>query len=440
MKSRQLISAAMESIWFQDGKFGLKLEKCIEDFRDQRSSITRAQKSEELENLERVIFDYTGINAKVILEDEVFAATISPVTNANHIFKNDGYSPLFDNENSAQAMHNLTKDADESHVNLKEGRVSGKFSELKSVIYLGYGTLIVNKDFTVREVVGILLHEIGHNFTMFEFTNRFITTNQVLAIVSKSIMDKETAEQRSILVKRAGRIIADDEAAFAGYEEITDTKILTNVFIEASFKRAASELGLPAYDQTSMESLADNYAARHGYARDVVTGLDKAVKNYAYEYKSTGARMVIILIEIAILVVTAFIIATPVIWAIQPFVPLFLAFLCVSRVFGGGYGNMDYTYDTFKVRYKRLREQEIHRLKLTNITAEDKKFTLDSIEKIDTIISTVGSEEDWIMKISLFLFKSNRGIKAAKQLQRDLEELSANNLFVASAKLSTLLK
>lgn len=440
MTTKKLAHQAMESIWFQDGKFGLRLEECIEALRVSGLSIDKAQKSKEVSTLEQVIFDYSGINAKIVLDDGAFAATMPPVTNANHIFKNDGYDGLFSMDSANKAMDLLTKSIDHSSIDLKNSKVGGKFSELKSIIYLGYSTLITNKNFTIREVTAILLHEIGHNFTMLEFTNRFITTNQVLAIVSKSIMEKETIEQRSILIKKAGKIISDDEKAFVGYEEITDTKIITNVFIHASFKRAASELGLSVYDQTSMESLADNFAARHGYARDIVTGLDKAVKDYSYEHKGTGARMFIMIMEIALYVGSVFVMTLPVAWATAPAAVMILILFSIMNIAGSTYGNKDYTYDTFKIRYKRLREQEIQRLKNTNISNEDKIFTLDSIEKIDSIISTIGSDDNWITKISLFLSSTNRGIKAARQLQRDLEELSANNLFLASAKLSTLIK
>ncbi len=103
-----------------------------------------------------------------------------------------------------------------------------------------------------------------------------------------------------------------------------------------------------------------------------------------------------------------------------------------------GENHKDYTYDELKIRYKRVRNEAVNRLKDLNCPTEVVRPILDDIYFMDKIISETYRVSLASEKIANFIFKSAKDAKASVDEQQLLEELAMNDLFIASAELRTL--
>ena len=86
-------------------------------------------------------------------------------------------------------------------VDRETSTVGKDFTDLVMCIQVTKGLFLTNagvgiSDFTPEEIAAIILHEVGHIFTYFEYMGEVVTTNYVLQHVSKSIMETRDIEQK----------------------------------------------------------------------------------------------------------------------------------------------------------------------------------------------------------------------------------------------------
>lgn len=437
-----LKNTVMEAIDFQNGDFGKELEKHIEALQ----SITEFKDkydSKEVTILTRLIQDsiktYTGLTISITFV-EGFSAS---VFFNQLLFRNNlsDKAKLFASSSAKEIIKEAKKFSYGGSVNIKNGTVSGYYEskEFVSVICIGEGFFNstfkdTKKYFSPAEVTAILLHEVGHVFTNIEYASRMITTNQALAAISKSLLDQDTQKEREIIIKAAGLLVCKDEDVFSGMEEINDQKITSIVFIDRLNKHK-SELGGYKYDKTSIEYLSDQFANRHGYGRHFIFALEKlnAVNGMISNRLISNIQIARIICNLILL---------PYFMAFGlGFIASFLlvALSTIRSSYSGTYSDRDFTYDILKTRYLRVREDLIQQLKSNKLDKVIRDNVLQELEAIDNIIATLKDiDETFFEKVSAFFSKKNRDIKNSIQLQRELEELSANNLFVSSAKLSSI--
>ena len=430
----RLLQQSMESIHFQDGKFGAKMELIIQRIKDNKMSSKELADSPELKELEYLIYSNTGILVDLYFIDLNVAAAFVPTINSNHIFLNKAYDEY--SVASVDRMVSLAKrHKEETIVDLKSGLVTGLFSKIKSPILMSFEESFLNKNLEPRHTVAILLHELGHLFTNYEYAARTITTNQCIALISKSLMNKTNVSQHHFVIEQVGELICKDKKSFVEFEHIDDIKILAGVIIDKSITQAKSELNTSNYDYSTCEYLADQYVARQGYGRELIERLDYSHKSILNPNYSATAGFFADFAS-TILGITAGLLTSAV---VSPVVGLFVVgYLLTTQLMGSSYSNKDYTYDDVQTRLKRIREQVIQQLKNTGEQNEYKAKMLKTLDDTKEIIDKTRIHETIYEKIFLFVSKKNRDAKTAVQLQRDLEELASNELFVKAAKLSTL--
>lgn len=426
----------MESIDFQNGTFGAKLELIIDRMKEKKFSPEDLHNSKELRELEFTIKDYTGITTEIYFVSFVSGgAAFVPTVSLNNILSQK-YFADFGGLTVTRMIRAAQQHKETSVINLKTGHISGLFSNLSCPIFINYDEAFKDPKYTTRHIVALLLHELGHLFTNFEFASRTITTNQCIALISKSLMEKNSAHEHEIVVEQVGELIAKDKRAFKEFEGVSDIRVISTVVIDKSFTQAKSELGTFDYDYTTGEYLADQYVARQGYARELIERIDlKKNSAFSSEYSTTAGFFVDFAKTIGYL--TGGFLSSLVIPGIGPFVA---SVFIIHEIMGSSYKNKDYTYDVLQVRLKRLREQIIQQLKYTKDDPEIKAGILKTLDETKAIIDQTRIHEPVFEKILLFISKKNRDAKAAIQLQRDLEELASNELFVKAAQLSTLHK
>jgi len=111
--------------------------------------------------------------------------------------------------------------------------------------------------------------------------------------------------------------------------------------------------------------------------------------------------------------------------------PMF--FLITWTVSGGAeYQNV---YDKLKIRYKRVREQLISRLKVKSLAPELVKNILEDLKVLDKIIDQTGEFSSILNVVGNIIYPSNWVLSSRKNAQRLLEELASNDLFIKAAQL-----
>ena len=424
------LRAAMESIAFQDKGFANSLTKYFQSILDNYKNGHDAQNSEERDQIVKLTFERTGIKINLTIDgDNSF--TYLPEINNGHIFEHHWFRETANNdENVLLKRMKLFKQT--SYVDLKNARVGGFFSEIESPIYVGYDLLKMSK-LSAAEAAAAYLHELGHVFTTYEYLSSTITGNIALSTAVRAL-NKNDSKKYEFVLKELGKTISNNDQMFAELNEVTDKSVVTTLIIGNTQDWYRSESGVSNYDNTTSEALADAFCVRFGLGREIVSGLAKIHKAYGSPEYSNFMRVYSLIQQTMVLY------SGPV--ALILFGLTFPAALTV--VFGlfaffvSGENSRNFTCDDLRVRYLRVKEQIIESLKNNKLSKTDKQTQLAAISFIEKQIQEVKSVPDVFRASANFLLPSNRRAKKAIELQRELEQLSANDIFAKAAELSVM--
>jgi hypothetical protein len=96
------------------------------------------------------------------------------------------------------------------------------------------------------------------------------------------------------------------------------------------------------------------------------------------------------------------------------------------------------TYDRPEVRFKRIREDLIQQAKTPDLPMEVAKEIKAGLMNIDEVLESVHDRYQLCDVISNYVIPSRRAMVSQKDFQRQLEELSSNDLYFSALKLQTL--
>lgn len=441
-------NVSMEAIAFQDNKFGLALEAVFEKVLVNKLSAQDLDEQfapefnaiiKQFTNLPiQVNFKTTFIEKVTVGGPAIYIDTFTP----RHIFNDkntrEGMSDLGE-KNIVKMLETIKQNNLKNTIDLKRAWVTGIFAEVP-IRMIFPQSFVYGRKLTVKELTAVMLHEIGHAFTVCEYANRVNTTNQVLAGLMRSSIEDAPSVQE-IVFKQAGELLFYDEKTFVVAEEITDTQAKFVVILNAVEKRSKSENSTTHYDFVSCEQQADQFAARMGYGRYIVTGLDKAFDNPLD--KNAIARHYVGFCEVMFPLIKRGITVMSMV-ALGPQVYLLAATLTVFlfglMMYQAGELNRNHTYDSTRVRYLRVREDILTRIKDKKIAPEMVKELLEDIAAIDKVLDGLLKTETkkYLEIASNYIFKKHRDAHDARQLQRQLEELASNDLYRVAAKLRTV--
>lgn len=436
--------AALESIQFQKSDLFNEITLCIGKMRNLKTINKQGiLEGPDVDNLAAVISKYTGLGYTFVDNGYGFTA-YTPILN-QHIFDRNLDSNKFgeavqeiDHHYSVRKMMEAMKtDILKGTVSLKESKVTGFFSDLKC--FMSIPRFMLNdKTWLDEELAAFVLHEIGHSFTSFEYLSRTVTTNQALSLMQRT-MDKTTSyEDRKIVMAtamQAEKIKLDADAQKLILGDVTP-EAMTLIVINQQIEACKSELGASVYDLVSCEYLADQFAARHGAGRYLITALDKCAARgvdigVSSFYFRLGMNMMIVGVAVAGL----------------GFPLTGLAVGVFSLLLGTGqwaYDNSKYEmthgYDNDLTRMNRIKHQMVERVKDTECPPDEKKFILSYLDEVEPVIKKYQGQNNPKLKdrIAFFFSKKHKYDFEFKAFQKDLEELGNNDLFIMSEKLKNL--
>lgn len=435
MSKQAGLELAQETIAFQSKDFGLQLEAVIEEALTGNISAKEIDKTIS-PRLSKIVYDTTGLKTQF-----VFNCDSDPISFPS-VFKNNLI--LSDNEANytKRQANSVVKYIKENKlvntVNIKTAKVTGLFSEVTSPIMFSW-EIIKHFRLTKEEVVAVLLHEIGHIFTFYEYQNRFVTSNQVLAALLMSAKN-DTVEEFTYVYKTASEVLTGNKNSLDALETTKDSTIITTIVIDKTIEAFKSQTQSLYTDSVSAEQLADAFAARFGYAKAFITASEKMFL-YSELDKRPFLRNCMHAVEIAALITKT--ILTVFVSIVNPFIAAGLCTLYVSAILKinstTGANSRD-TYDDQRVRYLRMKEQLIEHIKDRSLPPSEVKKLIEDLDTIEPVIEQYAKSayQPLIVQAINYVFRRHRIANDVKNMQRTLEELASNELFVRSAQLSLL--
>lgn len=420
----------LEAIFFQtDNSLGMDIESAIDDIKGAGNSPTSSLLNRS--NLSKAVSKSTGLKTTFeLFADEgrqIYnnAAVLVPDVDRNNAVLHRYRQEWATSKDGVSLLKK--KPVAIGGIDLAKGKVTGAFTELSATIYVSINFLTKDSMVTTRELTAIILHEIGHYLTYLETLGRMARTNYVLFNASKELLETNDRERQykildvvedtmNIKVRDRDMVLASKSAA-----------AITTVLISEEVRAMRSELGYCLYDYRGFEQLADQYATRMGYGKDIVTGLDKIFRMYgsaAYYNRITFALVELLKVSgLIVLIGTFFIIPNPAIIIIA------LQILCTNPHLN--------EYDTPKRRFEVIRNELNKKLKMVT-DKMDKIATLESIEVVDKILADMNDHYTFYQWVWKTVYPWGWGEVKSVELQKALEDLANNPLYAASAKLSVL--
>lgn len=408
---------------------GVALNSTMKGIRE-TGTYVNAKKEVEVKELSAVIANFTNLKGVRVMMDPTLrqnAYVHIPMIFKNNPMMYDWWREWFGDEleeKSRDALKgkNSGKVLD-AWVDREEGKVFGWYQDIDVPIYIGYDAVVSLKggwDTTEGEICGVISHEIGHVITMLIAMSYMARTNQVLYDVHKSLLGVGGVEDRvRILRQTAARenIDLDDVESLARQN---NKDAVTTVVVGGMLRRIRSELGNDIYDMRGFESLADNFAAKHGYALDLVTALDKMSfmsGQRAGRVKQTLMAIFELMVHIAVSVTTF------------GFYALLLFFV---------FNPTEKIYDDPKDRFQRLRNELVNQLKDNTIPTLKRQQILDDLSQIDGVMARYHGNRTVYETIYEFIRQPGREANLARKLNQQFEKMANNELYVMSAKLQQL--
>lgn len=447
----QMPQMRMEAIDFQiNDKFGPEMETIIEEImkKVKKGYIgLEVQKLPEIKELEKVIFKRLKMTVSFVTTGAL-AAIIPFFFSQQSVFL-----PKFIRGETLLAEQDAIREKLKPHGFVDENNVQlgGVFSEYVHSVYMNFSELH-EYGLTIKEIVSILLHELGHGFYSCAYSARMDRANQILSDALRKGKDAGKEKFIEVTYKELKGKVHDIKK-----ESVEQLTSKNPAIVGTGAFKIIAEVTLQqqedtTYDQTSFEALADHFSARFGYGEYLVTGLERlypgGVRSVWYfdALQAASTTMVLVQSVMASILNIQF-------WAgveannlFQQFLKgvgfykaimniIWVSLMCFYFVKTSGESGRDYTYDDLEKRYNRIRNQVIESIKKRDYTKKDAEALIATAEMIGNLIKGVKAYRGPLDFLFNTFNPKDRRAGASIARQQAIEDLLSNDLFLATAKL-----
>lgn len=381
-----------------------------------------------------VVRKYTGMDVNFTLVQNTWDAYCHFVeVDRNHVFFHQRSEMICHQTNN----YKTTKIESIGSVNLKNGTVAGIFS--KFPVKIGLGSLYltgmdgIDSPFTADEVAAILIHEIGHAFTTFEYLGRTVMTGLVIgSSVRNTAGITDSKERTKVIMKAANNVnMMVDESFIA--EALKKHGSNADVVLLCEHIKNMNKLSKTnSYDARNCEQIADQFAVKHGAAAALGSGLEKLHKfSYDINYRST---FMYVTMEIMKFIGLMFL-GTALLGG-------GLIMIAVGLIVFVSANPGNKIYDDPKDRLIFLKRQLIDDLKqLDHQKVKNDvviKDIMNAITSLDDRIEDVKDRKSFMTAVYDTITPWGRNREQQEAKQKLLEESLNNDLFITAAKLATI--
>lgn len=425
---------ATEALLYQGKVLHSKITESVRFLRTEGSYSTKAIGESLIDEHIRI---QTGLKVKfAIINDRSMghnAAVYFPYLTLDHPFVK------FFHDNSMKAprtvgghLLRIKKNPVHGKVDLDKGMVSGLYSEILSDIMMDL-TLIKDFNFTPEEVAAIVLHELGHIFTYYQFLDQMTFGGLVTLIAAREMAGIEDKQQKEYVLKLAEDIMGID---VEDADKIIDNPEDAHVILFREYvtqKQSSTTYGL--YDLRNVEQLADQFCVKHGAGKYQASALYKL---YRLDYNSATLTPMMHILKNATAMIPYIVIQ-----CYQPFIlgtfPVVIGMNVLIATMWYLLFNMPglKIYDSPEARVKYLKMMMIDNLKKAK-DGETKALITAEIESVDEQLKLLDDKRSlatlfWESVPSIF-----RTAKEQERAAKELEALLFNDLYYQSSRFTTL--
>lgn len=375
--------------------------------------------------MEKIIKSRTGLTVQLHVWDEPGMAVLVPQINKSNPIINRMVKMLSDNKDGTEFLK--ANDLIDGTVNLQMGTVSGDFAKVSSDMHINSNMVWSGSSYTVREATATLLHEIGHLIVYMFMLGRTTHTNYIITEASARLSNSSTKEQRIKILHAVEDSYGED---IPGIDTVAEKRRHNDAyrvtFLQLAAKESESQIGTNIYNSRMFEALADTFAARHGYAKDLAVAIDKLYRSFGDKvYTNSTVHAVNSVIKVLIF--------TGSIMSGQPYLIGYAAGAFLGSILLNS--PLDVIYDPLPKRLDKIVSQLNDGLKDRSISKERKVRILDDIKTIEALISDTKDNQDVIEFVMRYILPHGRKQEGMVVVQERLEKMLNNKLFAAAAAL-----
>ncbi len=341
--------------------------------------------------------------------------------------------------------------SDKVEFDLKNARIKNLPSTMMSVMAVDFVTFF--DSMTDREILSIIMHETGHQYTHLLNMYRKVKTNTILVDAMKFGLE-DKVDKINITFKQEFNIELPKLNNFKTEDNIKEVMVFMEKLTSATTGVNGNYGKLSSRDS---EALADQFATHFGLGTDLFTALNKISSDYNDVDFMLGIPVVwhflfitIILSIIAIILLTsglllgsAFLLKLAMLLSaetllIYKFTYFFALLGMVAYFLGGEADSWEMVYDDKKRRLERIRNDSIRVLRGIAASGADKnliKSKIDEIDEMEKIIAETRKGRSLLGILGEVIFPWNRKHSTETLIQQTLENLEANKLQILSEKL-----
>lgn len=266
-------------------------------------------------------------------------------------------------------------------IDRKNCKVSGFYSRIP--FRAGISSEMFNGDFTAGELASVYFHELGHPWTICEFLGQSLLTNVILAeLVGR--MDMQESSTRKFALGRAALKLAENDQKIPSD---VSSSVITALVLEGQVKRMQVAYNTRWYDARLKEAVADQFTARWGMGRDLVTALGKLERSKGFGaedgYNSPVWGALSNLLTIVMLPYGFALQKGLTALTIHTLKRLAFGFAASFFISGAFYGMLDESQPPMAVRIRAIRNQVVTLLKDRDLPKEERERALADLEVID---------------------------------------------------------
>lgn len=362
--------------------------------------------------------------------------------------------------NSTKSLNTLLK-TDSVKFDLSKAKVTGLPNDFKSIIAIDIVSFM--QTHSIREILAILIHEVGHQFTHLLNMYRIARTNTILKDCSVLAKEGNIGKIEITLKKELG-IEIPKLNNFKDEDNLKDIKVFMTTLLSKSTAVNENE---SSYSSRDSEALADQFASKFGLTMELVTGLDKIIdNNYTELDYMLGENTIMWILKMNIIISILYLVVSLGILFFMGALSVATATLATSAMLGlmlesammalgvlvvinvyrfinGGNDAFEAVYDDKKRRLERIRNDAIRMLNSAILSADGKDKEMISnkisdIQALDKVIEKTRKNRAFVDIAGDFFFSSNRKHSIETLVQQLLEDMNANKLTMLGAKLEQL--
>lgn len=424
---------ALEMIAMQPLDFRDKLITAFEALMEHTGPNT-AQDSKELKKIEDMILARTGVNIRLNVDTDDYPCILPGYLNTFNSLEVKNYSMKEAFEvTPAFAEMALKGQVFRGSVDFKNARLSGDYTKIQMPVHFSFTFM---KTVTAARAAGMTMHEVGHGFTFMVCAWRMYRANMFIGQMARALLQPEEGQRYTHIVKALAKKMEDEGIALdkdlnALYNAKTVDGIST-ITVGAAVTKIQSDFGSINQAAHTAESMADLFATRFGFGNDLAEML---LDDYEPSLKDNPYKK-IVGVHISLAIGALLLPLGPAIG-----ISAVVACLGLGTLLGGhreGVLGLDDLYGHDKDRFNRIRMVMIDTLKDPTINSATRKNMLAQIDSIEKMLIDAREVTGLLDDIHNFIFSFGRKTKSAIELERKLETLSANDLFVGAASLKNL--